>query len=52
MGRGVEKGKEDGIAEGISEGIRKTAAGMKSAGIPTATIATITGLSAEDIEAL
>ena len=46
--RGVEKGKEDGQLEEL----RRTAAGMKSAGIPTATIVTITGLSAEDIEAL
>lgn len=46
--RGVEKGKEDGQLEER----RRNAAGMKSAGIPTATIATITGLSAEDIEAL
>ena len=45
--RGVEKGKEDGIAEGKLEERRRNAAG-----IPVATIATITGLSAEDIEAL
>ncbi len=50
--RGVEKGKEDGIAEGKLEERRRNAAGMKAAGIPVATIATITGLSAEDIEAL
>ena len=50
--RGVEKGKEDGIAEGKLEERRRNAAGMKAAGIPTATIVTITGLSAEDIEGL
>ena len=54
--RGVEKGKEDGIAEGLAqgmaEGIRKTAAGMKAAGIPTVTIASITGLPVEEIESL
>ena len=50
--RGVEKGKEDGIAEGKLEERRRNAAGMKAAGIPVATIATITGLSAEDIETL
>ena len=65
---GVEKGKEEGRAEGLAEGMEKgiaqgveqgqqgeqlkNAAGMKAAGIPAATIATITGLSAEEIEAI
>ena len=57
---GVEKGKEEGRAEGLVEGRAegqlgeriKNAAGMKAAGIPAATITTITGLSVEEIEAL
>ena len=54
--QGMAKGMEKGIAQGVEQGQLgerfKNAAGMKAAGIPAATIATITGLSAEDIEAL
>ena len=49
---GVEKGKEEGRNLGKEEERLKNAAGMKAAGIPAATIATITGLSAEEIEAI
>ena len=61
---GVEKGREEGLAEGHTKGKEeglaegqlgerlKNAAGMKAAGIPAATIATITGLTAEEIEAI
>ena len=49
---GHTKGKEEGLAEGQLGERLKNAAGMKAAGIPAATIATITGLSVEEIEAL
>ena len=49
---GVEKGKEEGRNLGKEEERLKNAAGMKAAGIPAATIAAITGLSAEEIEAI
>ena len=54
--QGMAKGMEQGIAQGVEQGQLgerlKNAAGMKAAGIPVATIATITGLSVEEIEAL
>ena len=54
--QGMAKGMEKGIAQGVERGQLgerfKNAAGMKAAGIPAATIATITGLSAEEIEAI
>ena len=47
------EGRAEGIAEGWAkgkeEGIMKTAVGMKAAGIPVTTIASITGLSEEVI---
>lgn len=47
------EGRAEGIAEGWTkgkeEGIMKTAVGMKAAGIPVTTIASITGLSEEVI---
>ena len=49
---GVEKGKEEGRNLGKEEERLKNAAGMKAASIPAATIAAITGLSAEEIEAI
>ena len=56
----MEKGREEGLEQGIAQGVErgqlgerlKNAAGMKAAGIPAATIATITGITAEEIEAL
>ena len=54
--QGMAKGMEQGIAQGVEQGQQgerfKNAAGMKAAGIPAATIATITGLTAEEIEAI
>ena len=54
--QGMAKGMEKGIAQGVEQGQQgerfKNAAGMKAAGIPAATIATITGLTAEEIEAI
>ena len=54
--QGMAKGMEQGIAQGVEQGQLgerfKNAAGMKAAGIPAATIATITGLTDEEIEAL
>ena len=53
---GLAEGMEQGIAQGVEQGQQgerfKNAAGMKAAGIPAATIATITGLTAEEIEAI
>lgn len=47
------EGRAEGIAEGWAkgkeEGIMKTTVGMKAAGIPVTTIASITGLSEEVI---
>ena len=54
--QGMAKGMEQGIAQGVEQGQQgerfKNAAGMKAAGIPAATIANITGLTAEEIEAI
>ena len=54
--QGMAKGMEQGIAQGVDQGQQgeryNNAAGMKAAGIPAATIATITGLTAEEIEAI
>ena len=60
LAEGIEQGRAKGMEKGIAQGVEqgqlgerfKNAAGMKAAGIPAATIATITGLSAEEIEAI
>ena len=56
LAEGLTKGKEEGLAKGMELGQleerRKNAAGMKTAGIPAATIAAILGLSVDEIEAL
>ena len=49
------EGRLEGLAEGKAEGeakLRQTAINMKRIGMPTADIATCTGLSAEEIEKL
>ncbi len=53
---GIAKGKaaglEEGRAEGLEEGKKEVARSLKSLGIPPATIAQSTGLTAEEIEKL
>ena len=54
--KGIEKGKVEGIKEGIVEGekkgLLKAALGMKRMNIPTSQIATATGLSASEVDAI
>ena len=50
--KGVEKGVEQGIGQGIQQGIQQVALKMKTERIPEATIAAVTGLSPEAIQAL
>lgn len=54
--KGIEQGIQEGIQQGIQEGIRQgniqNARGMKAAGIPTETIAKITGLTPDEIDGL
>ena len=53
---GIKQGKAEGLAEGIKEGAKQEkiaiAKDMKSDGLPIATIAKYTGLTAEEIEKL
>ncbi len=50
--KGVEEGKAEGREEGIQIGVENTARGMKEENIPIETITKITGLTAEQVEAL
>ena len=52
MEKGIAKGREEGIAEGREEGIAEVARKMKRKGIPDNMIAEVTGLSADEINAL
>ena len=52
LAEGEAKGKAEGLAEGKADALRQTAAKMKRMGIPTADIATCTGLPAKEIEKL
>ena len=52
LAEGEAKGKAEGLVEGKADALRQTAAKMKRMGMPTADIATCTGLSAEEIEKL
>ncbi|MBR0084865.1 MAG: hypothetical protein IJP93_12355, partial [Bacteroidales bacterium] len=49
---GFEKGVEKGVEQGIGQGIQQVALKMKAERIPDATIAAVTGLSPEAIQAL
>lgn len=49
---GMKEGLEKGIKEGIEEERKKNIQGMKNEGIPVETIAKITGLSLDEIEAI
>ncbi|WP_099293919.1 Rpn family recombination-promoting nuclease/putative transposase [Butyricimonas sp. Marseille-P3923] len=50
--QGLARGIKKGIKEGIKEGERKVARNMKTLGMSTESIAQVTGLSLEEIEAL
>ncbi len=50
--KGVEQGIGQGIQQGIQQGIEQVALKMKAERIPDATIAAVTGLSPEAIQAL
>ena len=52
MEKGIAKGREEGIAKGREEGIAEVARKMKRKGIPDNMIAEVTGLSADEINAL
>ena len=52
MKKGMEEGFKEGIKEGFKKGEIKVARNMKSFGMSPESIAQITGLSQEDIEAL
>ena len=52
LAEGLAKGRTEGRAEGREEGILETARKMKAKGYATEVIAEITGLSADEIEAL
>ena len=49
---GLEKGRSEGEAIGVAQEKREIAKSMKAKSIPNADIAEITGLSAEEVEAL
>ena len=49
---GRQEGRQEGIQEGIRQNSIQNARGMKAEGIPTGTIAKITGLSPDEIEKL
>ena len=46
------EGKEEGLREGVEKGILQVAQNMKAAGMSIETIATMTGLTIEEIEKL
>ena len=50
--KGIEKGRQEGMQEGIKQGNIQNARGMKAEGIPTETIAKITGLTPDEIAKL
>ena len=50
--QGLEKGIEIGEAKGREEGIMQTAMAALKQGIPTKTVASFTGLSVLEVEAL
>ena len=50
--RVYQQGREEGREQGREEGIRQVAMQMKAAGMASAEIAQITGLSAEKVESL
>ena len=52
MEKGMAKGREEGMAKGREEGIAEVARKMKRKGIPDDMIAEVTGLSADEINAL
>ncbi len=52
LAEGLAKGRTEGRSEGREEGILETARKMKAKGYATEVIAEITGLSADEIEAL
>ena len=52
MNTAHDKGVEEGRAEGREEGLETAARGMKAKNIPIETIIEITGLTAEQVEAL
>ena len=49
---GIEIGEERGIAKGREEGIMQTAMAALKQGIPAETVASFTGLSVLEVEAL
>ena len=49
---GIEQGRSEGRAEGAAQERREIAKNMKTKRIPTADIAEVTGLSADEIEKL
>lgn len=48
----MEKGRQEGMQEGIKQSNIQNARGMKAEGIPTETIAKITGLTPDEIAKL
>ena len=49
---GIEIGEERGIAKGREEGLMQTAVAALKQGIPAETVASFTGLSVLEVEAL
>lgn len=49
---GIEEGFERGVEKGIEQGVRTVAQNLKASDIPPETIARVTGLTLEQIEAL
>ena len=49
---GFERGVEKGVKQGIEQGVRTVAQNLKASDIPPETIARVTGLTLEQIEAL
>ncbi len=50
--KGIEIGEERGIAKGREEGLMQTAVAALKQGIPAETVASFTGLSVLEVEAL
>jgi predicted transposase/invertase (TIGR01784 family) len=50
--KGIEKGREEGIEKGREDALRRTALAMFARGIDPVLIADVTGLSADELNAL
>ena len=52
MKEGLKAGREEGLKEGHKKAIIEMAKSMKTKGLPTSTIAELTGLSEQEINSI